>query len=386
MKHLGRLCPGLSVSLALLGAAGPGWGQQTPEEGALVRLQIQRFAAKAGEGAAGGPVLRAFTGRPHLLGGASFVMVAPEHPMLKELTLPVLWEQVRGYADEARKKSLLERTDLARQTAGMFLGSYAINPLNGWRMPVWVSGFLMGDYPGQAVLGIPAHEPWMFAFARAQGIEVVPVIRLRAENGAPVGASLRQAYRGEGTLVESGELTGLAVTEARGRENPAFAAALSWLEKGKLGEAVRGPDYLTWVQVRRQEKAEKKSAAVAKARPGGKGEPVAAPSLAKKPESREQGKPAPAEPARKEAPLPPAPVLPQAQPQPQPAVGVDLGKAVLEATATEVGKQMVVEVDALMGVGLNRMVDRCWLLSKPRLGMPVEAGLFSSSPFVPAKL
>lgn len=369
MKYRGLVCPSLTLSLACLCAIEPGTAQPQPVEGVRLQLEIERFAGAGGENK-DGMRLEVFTARPHLVAGAGFVLLAPEHPKLRELTAPTLWDQVKSYVEEAKKKPFTERTDPGRKISGVFLGTYALGPLTGWRIPLWVSSYVAGDYPANALLGIPAHDPWQFAFARAHAIDVVPVIRLKAENGEPAGKALRKAYTGAGTLMDSGPLTGLEVTDAKGSKNPAFAAAVQWLTGNGKGVAVEGVDYRVWAQAMRKTAVEPKMASKQKK-----------PAPATKAEVKVAATPAGGKPEA------PAASKPGTEPMPVPAAVTEEVRAevLCEPVAEEVAACASAEKEDLVaswmrwlglsGARLNMMVDRCWLFSKPRMGSRDEADL-----------
>jgi leucyl-tRNA synthetase len=157
-----------------------------------------------------------FTTRPDTLLGATFFVLAPEHPMVSAITTPEQRFRVEAYVDQAARQSEVERMAEARPKTGVFTGAYVINPLNGERIPVWIADYVLLGYGSGAVMGVPAHDPRDFEFARQFSLPV------RAVVSPPGAASLdgevwTEAYTGEGELVNSGPYDGLPSLEAIGR-------------------------------------------------------------------------------------------------------------------------------------------------------------------------
>ena len=155
--------------------------------------------------------IRVFTTRPDTVYGVTFMVLAPEHPLVEKLTSPERREEVERYIEKARKKSELERLYLEREKDGVFIGAYAINRLTGERVPIWIGDYVLPTYGTGAVMGVPAHDQRDFEFAKKYGIPIKVVI-------APPGwegEEFEEAYEGEGTLVGSGPFTGLPSEEAR---------------------------------------------------------------------------------------------------------------------------------------------------------------------------
>jgi leucyl-tRNA synthetase len=165
-------------------------------------------AARAAGGfpaAAPPDVLRIYTTRPDTLYGVTFMVVAPEHPLLSSLTTPSQADAIRNYCEAAARKSDLDRTDLAREKTGVFTGSFVTHPLTGKPVPVWVADYVLASYGTGAIMSVPAHDDRDFEFAKAFGIDVVTVVE-------PVDAAVEPGglFCGEGKAVHSGPYTGLA--------------------------------------------------------------------------------------------------------------------------------------------------------------------------------
>lgn len=162
-----------------------------------------------------------FSTRPDTLFGASFIVLAPEHPLVTRLAVDEFRESVTAYVKDAVKKSEIERTNDTKEKTGVFTGTYAVNPLSGEHVPVWVADYVLGGYGTGAVMGVPGHDERDFAFAEKFSLPVIEVIE------KPEGVH-EVVYHGEGTLINSGQFTGMSSTEAREQ-------IVSWLEEQNLG-------------------------------------------------------------------------------------------------------------------------------------------------------
>ena len=158
-----------------------------------------------------GREIRVFTTRPDTLYGATYMVLSPEHALVAELTTPDRREAVAAYQDEARRKSDLERTDLAKDKTGVFTGATATNPVTGRPIPIWIADYVLAGYGTGAIMAVPAHDERDFAFATKFGLPVIQVVR-PADGPAPDSAV---AFTGEGVSVNSGPLDGLPTTEAK---------------------------------------------------------------------------------------------------------------------------------------------------------------------------
>ena len=149
-----------------------------------------------------------FTTRPDTLFGATFVVLAPEHPLVMTLVSDEQRAAVTEYIEDAKTKSDIERQDQTKEKTGVALGVFAINPLSGERLPIWISDYVMLGYGTGALMAVPAHDERDFAFARKFNLRVKPVI------SAPVDFN-NEVYTGDGVLINSGEFDGLDSTEAK---------------------------------------------------------------------------------------------------------------------------------------------------------------------------
>ena len=124
----------------------------------------------------GDDVLRIYTTRPDTLFGATYMVIAPEHPLVERLTTPAQAEAVQAYCEQAARKSDLDRTELAKEKTGVFTGSYAVNPVNGRPVPIWVADYVLISYGTGAIMAVPAHDTRDFEFAQQFELPIVPVV------------------------------------------------------------------------------------------------------------------------------------------------------------------------------------------------------------------
>lgn len=182
-----------------------------------------------------GTDIEVFTTRPDTLWGASFMVLAPEHPLVDALTTPEQAAEVEQYRIRTAARSELERMEEDREKTGVFTGGYAINPVNEARIPVWVADYVLISYGTGAIMAVPAHDGRDFAFARSFGLPIIPVIV--PDGAGPLDPNeMDDGYVGPGTMHNSGPITGLPTTDAKGRKNPSVAAAIDWLEANARGE------------------------------------------------------------------------------------------------------------------------------------------------------
>ncbi len=161
--------------------------------------------------------LKIFTTRPDTLFGCTYMVVAPEHPLVDALTVPEQREAVKAYRFKAASKSDLERTDLAKDKSGVFSGSYAINPVNGARIPVWVADYVLMGYGTGAIMAVPAHDERDWEFAQLYNLPTPRVI-------AAPDDSDKLPYIGDGKVINSPGYDGLSWPEAKKKITADLAA------------------------------------------------------------------------------------------------------------------------------------------------------------------
>ena len=168
-------------------------------EGAEIRFGIDGY----------GPV-EVFTTRPDTLFGATFFVTSPEHPAVEKITTPEREDEVRAYVEKASRMSEIDRTDVTREKTGVFTGSYAINPANGQKIPVYAADYVLMGYGTGAIMAVPGQDERDWEFAEKYDLPIVRTVR-------PPEDFDGKAYTGDGPAINSGFLDGLGVEEAKER-------------------------------------------------------------------------------------------------------------------------------------------------------------------------
>ncbi len=156
--------------------------------------------------------IRVFTTRPDTLFGATYMVLAPEHPLIESLTTDKQQAAIHAYKTEAAKKSDLERTELAKKKTGVFTGSFAINPVNGESIPIWIADYVLVSYGTGAIMAVPAHDERDFEFAHAFNLPIRQVVQPPENSSLPDECS-----SGDGIAINSGQFNGLATAEFKKR-------------------------------------------------------------------------------------------------------------------------------------------------------------------------
>lgn len=165
--------------------------------------------------------LTVFTTRPDTLFGATYCVLAPEHELVSVIASAEQKAAVEVYVEAAARKSDLERTDLAKDKSGVFTGAYAINPVNGTKVPIWIADYVLGGYGTGAIMAVPGHDERDWEFAKKFGLPIIEVV---------AGGNVEEAaYTGDGTLVNSDFLNGKNMADA-------IAAMIAYLEKEGKGK------------------------------------------------------------------------------------------------------------------------------------------------------
>ena len=172
----------------------------------------------------GTAAVEVFTTRPDTLFGVTYMVLAPEHPLVDSLTEPDQQASVAAFRDEMARTSTLERTAEDRPKRGVPLGSHVRHPLSGEPVPVWIADYVLLDYGSGAVMGVPAHDSRDFDFARRHGLPVTVVITPDGQDSPGGQGDLEEAFCEEGVLVHSGEFNGLPSNSAKARITAALAA------------------------------------------------------------------------------------------------------------------------------------------------------------------
>jgi leucyl-tRNA synthetase len=195
--------------------------------------------------------IRVFTTRPDTLFGATYMVLSPEHALVEKITTPDQRAAVKAYQEAASRKSEFERTEVAKKKTGVFTGAYAINPVNGQKVPVWIADYVLATYGTGAIMAVPGHDERDFEFATQFGLPIqivvgaanskdlmlgipgavvtdVPIEDVKLPDGRKVETTRHAPFTGSGIAVNSSFLTGLSTPEAKEK-------IIGWLEEKKLG-------------------------------------------------------------------------------------------------------------------------------------------------------
>ncbi|WP_422479803.1 leucine--tRNA ligase [Pleomorphochaeta sp. DL1XJH-081] len=192
-------------------------------EGASVQFKLEKL----------GDSLEVYTTRSDTLFGATYMVVAPEHPLVEKLTTETQREAVEEYIHQASHKSDLERTDLAKDKTGVFSGSYAINPVNKKKIPIWIADYVLVSYGTGAIMAVPAHDTRDWEFAKKFDLPIIEVLKSEVN-------VQEQAWTEDGIHVNSGFLDGL-------NKEDAIETMNSWLEEQGIGKRTINYKLRDWV-------------------------------------------------------------------------------------------------------------------------------------------
>jgi leucyl-tRNA synthetase len=196
-------------------------------EGAEIEFSIKGQESK----------ITVFTTRPETLYGATFMVLAPELRLVEEITAPEQKEAVDAYIARARKKSELERAELAKEKTGVFTGAYALNPVTGKEIPIWISDFVLSSYGTGAIMAVPAHDERDHAFAKKYDLPIIPIIK-PPEKWDFDNEAYPEVNRG--TMINSPKWDSLTPTEA-------IKKATTWLEKENIGQRAISYHLRDWI-------------------------------------------------------------------------------------------------------------------------------------------
>jgi leucyl-tRNA synthetase len=176
-----------------------------------------------------------YTTRPDTLFGATYMVLAPEHKLVKEITSSDRKKDVDDYILKSKMKSDLERTDLAKEKTGVFTGAYAVNPVNGQKIPVWISDYILISYGTGAIMAVPAHDERDFEFAKKYDL---PIIQVVSKDGK--AHEVNQALIEDGFAINSGRFTGLSTPEFKKK-------ITEWLQEEGLGKKAINYKLRDWI-------------------------------------------------------------------------------------------------------------------------------------------
>ncbi|MBE6131897.1 MAG: leucine--tRNA ligase [Erysipelotrichaceae bacterium] len=178
-----------------------------------------------------------FTTRCDTLFGATYCVLAPEHYLVKKVASKEQYGAVLAYIEEASKKSDLERTELSKDKTGVFTGAYAVNPVNGKKIPIWISDYVLATYGTGAIMAVPAHDERDYAFAKKFNLEIIPVLE-----GGNVEV---EAYTEDGLHINSGFINGM-------NKQDAIDAMIKFLEENNIGEKKVNYKLREWIFARQR--------------------------------------------------------------------------------------------------------------------------------------
>ena len=178
-----------------------------------------------------------FTTRPDTLFGATYCVLSPEHELISNITTYEQKSAVESYIKQASSKSDLERTELNKDKTGVFTGSYAINPANGKKIPIWISDYVLVTYGTGAIMAVPAHDQRDYEFATKFGIDIIPVL-----NGGDIS---KEAFVGDGLHINSDFLNGL-------NKEDAITKMIAWLEEKNIGSKKINYKLREWIFARQR--------------------------------------------------------------------------------------------------------------------------------------
>jgi leucyl-tRNA synthetase len=176
-----------------------------------------------------------FTTRPDTLWGATFMVLAPEHSLLEKITTPDKRAEVDAYIEQASKSTEIERLSEDREKTGVFTGAYAINPVNGEKIPVWIADYVMISYGTGAIMAVPYGDQRDFEFARKFNLKIVPIVQPEGMDTVPNPDEMTEAYAGSGTMVNSGAINGIYHNGEKGRKSEAISTTIDYLEQQGIG-------------------------------------------------------------------------------------------------------------------------------------------------------
>ncbi len=178
-----------------------------------------------------------FTTRPDTLFGSTYCVLSPEHELVSKITTNEYLEEIKSYVKTAASKSELERTELNKDKTGVFTGSYAINPVNGRQIPIWISDYVLTSYGTGAIMAVPAHDQRDYEFAKKFNLEIIPVIE-----GGDIS---KEAYTGDGIHINSNFIDGMNKFDA-------INTITTWIEENKLGTKKVNYKLREWIFARQR--------------------------------------------------------------------------------------------------------------------------------------
>jgi len=175
-------------------------------------------------------IITVFTTRPDTLFGATYMVLAPEHPIVDEITTAEQRQAIADYKKLTQTKSDLDRTDLAKDKSGVFTGAYAINPVNETKIPIWISDYVLISYGTGAIMSVPAHDERDYEFAKKFNLPIIPVVEPKDDKALAEKVEKGEyCFAGEGIAINSGKFNGLPTAEFKEK-------ITNWLDENGLGK------------------------------------------------------------------------------------------------------------------------------------------------------
>jgi leucyl-tRNA synthetase len=184
----------------------------------------------------GGDPIEIYTTRPDTLWGATFMVLSPEHPLVDKITTDAQRKEVTAYREAAAKATEIERTAEDREKTGVWTGAYAINPVNGEKIQIWIADYVMITYGTGAIMAVPYGDQRDFEFARKFDLPIVAVVKPDGADAIPDPDQMDVAYAGPGEMVNSGPINGVYHNGQKGRKSEAIAATIDYLMEKAIGE------------------------------------------------------------------------------------------------------------------------------------------------------
>ncbi|MEM8533299.1 MAG: leucine--tRNA ligase [Chloroflexota bacterium] len=172
-----------------------------------------------------------FTTRPDTLWGATFMVLAPEHPLVGKLTMPEKKAEVEAYVAKTKLESEIERTSTTKEKTGVFIGAYATNPVNDEQIPIWIADYVLMGYGTGAIMAVPAHDQRDFEFAREFNLPIRLVVQPPDQQAS--ADELTEAWPHDGVMINSGPINGIPSGKEEGQS---IKATIDWLEKNNKGK------------------------------------------------------------------------------------------------------------------------------------------------------
>ena len=187
----------------------------------------------------GGDPIEVFTTRPDTLWGVTYMALSPEHPLVERITTPAQDDEVRSYQEQAKRQSDIQRESVTREKTGVFTGGYAVNPVSGQHIPIWVADYVLMSYGTGAIMAVPAHDQRDFEFARQFDLPIKIVIHPNGQEMI-LPEEMTEAVEAHGSMVNSGPLTGTP-------EEESFEAACRYIEELGVGKSATNYRLHDWL-------------------------------------------------------------------------------------------------------------------------------------------